>query len=134
MVEFRRAASPLREVVAVLLRREIPTIGDTAIAHLQDVYDHVLRISDLMETQRELLTGLLEASLAVASNRVNHVMKLTSSWGAIILGSTLVAGIYGMNFRHMPELHWMLGYPMALLMMLTLTAVLYRAFRKRGWL
>ncbi|MCC6338667.1 MAG: magnesium/cobalt transporter CorA [Acidimicrobiia bacterium] len=134
MVTFRRAAAPLREVIAQMLRREVEVVGDAALMHLQDVYDHVLRVADLVESQRDVLTGLLEAHLAVASNRMNQVMKLTSSWGAIILGSTLIAGVYGMNFRHMPELHWYLGYPMALGMMVLLTFVLYRMFRGRGWL
>ena len=69
---------------------------------------------DLIESQRELLTGLLEGHLAVQSNQMNRVMKATSSWGAILIASTLIAGIYGMNFRHMPELSWAFGYPFAL--------------------
>ena len=73
-----------------------------SVVLLQDVYDHSLRIADLIESQRDLLTGLLEAHLAVVSNRMNDVMKKTSSYGAILLVSTLIAGIYGMNFRYMP--------------------------------
>src|SRR5207245_5279604 len=84
--------APLREVLAALLRREAECIGEEAIAHLQDVYDHVLRATDWIETQRDLLTGLLEADLAVVSNRMNKVMKRMTSWGAILLGSTLIAG------------------------------------------
>ncbi|MCZ7528701.1 MAG: magnesium/cobalt transporter CorA [Acidimicrobiia bacterium] len=134
LIGFRRVVSPLREVVASLLRREAEQVTEPALVHLQDVYDHVLRVGDLLESQRDVLTGLLEAHLAVASNRMNRVMKATSSWGAIILGSTLIAGIYGMNFRHIPELHWFAGYPMALASMVLLTVVLYRMFRRRGWL
>jgi magnesium transporter len=134
LVRFRRSVSPLREVVAELLRREADCIGEAAIVRMQDVYDHVLRVSELVESQRELVTGLLEANLAVASNRMNQVMKRMTSWGAILLGSTLIAGIYGMNFKHMPELHWYLGYPLALGMMLVLTAVLYTYFRRRDWI
>lgn len=134
MVTFRRAAAPLREVIAQMLRREVEVVGDAALMHLQDVFDHVLRVADLVESQRDVLTGLLEAHLAVASNRMNEVMKLMSSWGAIVLGATLIAGIYGMNFRHMPELDWRFGYPLALGMMAVLTVVLYRMFRRRNWL
>lgn len=134
LVEFRRVIAPLREVVNELLRREAPGIGPVALAHLQDVFDHVLRVGELVESQRELLTGLLEANLAVSSNRMNEVMKRMTSWGAILLGSTLIAGIYGMNFRHMPELDWYLGYPMALTMMLALTVGLYTYFKRRDWL
>jgi magnesium transporter len=134
LVQFRRSTSPLREVVAELLRREADCIGEAAIIRMQDVYDHVLRVIDLVESQRELVTGLLEAHLAVTSNRMNQVMKRMTSWGAILLGSTLIAGIYGMNFEYMPELDWYLGYPMALGMMLVLTVVLYTYFRRRDWI
>jgi magnesium transporter len=101
---------------------------------MQDVYDHILRVSELIESQRELLTGLLEAHLAVVSNRMNRVMKVTSSWGAIILGATLIAGIYGMNFRYMPELHWRYGYFVALGAMAVLTISLVWWFRRKDWL
>jgi len=134
MVHFRRAVAPLREVLAQLLRREAECLGDESIVHMQDVYDHVLRVTDWIETQRDLLTGLLEADLAVVSNRLNQVMKRMTSWGAILLGSTLIAGIYGMNFKNMPELGWAFGYPLALGTMLGLTIFLYTWFKRRDWL
>ncbi len=134
MVHFRRAVAPLREVLAQLLRREADCLGDEAIVHMQDVYDHVLRVTDWIETQRDLLTGLLEADLAVVSNRLNQVMKRMTSWGAILLGSTLIAGIYGMNFKDIPELNWTFGYPLALGTMLALTIFLYTWFKRRDWL
>ena len=134
MVHFRRAVAPLREVLAQLLRREAECLGDEAIVHMQDVYDHVLRVTDWIETQRDLLTGLLEADLAVVSNRMNQVMKRMTSWGAILLGSTLIAGIYGMNFKNMPELGWAFGYPAAIGSMLVLTVTLYIWFKRRDWL
>ena len=134
MVHFRRAVAPLREVLAQLLRREAECLGDEAIVHMQDVYDHVLRVTDWIETQRDLLTGLLEADLAVVSNRMNQVMKRMTSWGAILLGSTLIAGIYGMNFKNIPELNWAFGYPLALGTMLALTIFLYTWFKRRDWL
>ncbi len=134
LVAFRRIAAPLREVVGSLLRREAESIGEQAIVHLQDVYDHVLRVLDLVESQRELLTGLLEGRLAVMSNRMNQVMKATSSWGAILIVATLIAGIYGMNFRHMPELAWRYGYGGALGLMVVVTLALYFVFKRRGWL
>lgn len=134
LVTFRRAAAPLREVMATFLRREIDWLGPDSIVLMQDVYDHSLRIADLIESQRDLLTGLLEAHLAVVSNRMNDVMKKTSSWGAILLVSTLIAGIYGMNFRYLPELGWHYGYFGALGVMAISTAILWIQFKKRGWL
>jgi magnesium transporter len=130
----RRAAAPLREVVNAIIRKEIEFIDDEAIVHFHDVYDRVLRVGDLVEGQRDLLTGLLEANLAVTSNQLNQVMKKMTSWGAILIVATLIAGIYGMNFRHMPELHWQYGYAMALGLMAVSTFVLWRLFKRKGWL
>jgi magnesium transporter len=134
LMEFRRAAAPLRDVVNAMIRREVAFVSDPAIVHFHDVYDRVLRVVDLVESQRDLLTGLLEADLAVISNRLNNVMKKMTSWGAILIVATLIAGIYGMNFRHMPELQWQYGYAIALGMMAATTFILYRVFKKRDWL
>ena len=134
LLEFRRRVVPLREVVGALLRREVEWVDQETLVHLQDVYDHVLRAMDLIDSQRELLGNAVDAQLAIMSNRMNGVMKLMTSWGAILLGATLVAGIYGMNFEHMPELEWRLGYPFALSIMLAITVVGYRSFKRRGWL
>jgi magnesium transporter len=134
LTTLRRAAAPLREVVNAIIRREIDFVDDGAIVHFHDVYDRVLRVGDLVEAQRDLLTGLLEANLAVTSNQLNQVMKKMTSWGAILIVATLIAGIYGMNFRHMPELHWQYGYGLALGMMAVSTFVLWRLFKRKGWL
>lgn len=134
LVTFRRLVAPLREAIAPLLRREVDFVGETALVHLRDVYDLVVRATDLADAQRDLLNGALEAHLSITSNRMNLVMKRATSWGAILVMATLVAGIYGMNFRHMPELDWRLGYPFALGVMAAVTAVLYRTFKRRDWL
>jgi magnesium transporter len=133
-VQYRRVSSPVRDVAAALSRREVPWFSDQATEHLNDVYDHVLRISDLVEAQRDVLAGLLDAHLSNVNNRMNDVMKKTSSWGAILLVPTLIAGIYGMNFRHLPELDWVAGYPAALGLMGAASGVLYWRFKKLGWL
>ena len=134
LTTVRRAAAPLREVVNAIIRREIDFVDDAAIVHFHDVYDRVLRVGDLIEAQRDLLTGLLEANLAVTSNQLNQVMKKMTSWGAILIVATLIAGIYGMNFRHMPELDWQYGYALALGLMAAITFVLWRYFKRKGWL
>ncbi|MGI8776818.1 MAG: magnesium transporter CorA family protein [Acidimicrobiales bacterium] len=128
------APSYLREVVAALMRREVSWIDDTTATQLQDVYDHVLRAVDLLDGQRELMGNAVDAHLAIISNRMNQVMKKMTSWGAIILGSTLVAGIYGMNFTNMPELRWHYGYHYALALMATITLLGYTFFTKKDWL
>ena len=134
LLMFRRAVAPLREVIGSLLRREIQWIDSETVVHLQDVYDHVLRATDLVDGQRELMGNAVDAHLAIISNRMNQVMKRMTSWGAILLGSTLIAGIYGMNFDHMPELGWQYGYVWALALMLALTGAGYWYFKRRDWL
>jgi magnesium transporter len=104
LVRFRRMISPLREVLDVMQRRTVGVVTPALEPYYRDVYDHVLRATDFVDSLRDILTSVLEASLAVISNRLNEVMKSLTSWAAIILVPTLIAGIYGMNFRHMPEL------------------------------
>jgi magnesium transporter len=134
LIKFRRRMAPLREVLDVMQRRIVPVVTESLEPYYRDVYDHVLRATDFADTLRDLLSSALEASLAVISNRLNEVMKNLTSWGAIILVPTLIAGIYGMNFRHMPELGWLMGYPFALVLMAASAGLLYRVFKRRGWL
>jgi magnesium transporter len=109
-------------------------VSEEALVHFQDLYDRLLRVMDLIESQRDLLTGLLEADLAVISNRLNEVMKKMTSWGAILIVATLVASIYGMNFKNIPLLDSDRGYAYALVIMVVLTVGLYWWFKKREWL
>jgi magnesium transporter len=134
LLRFRRAVVPLREVLNRMLRREVDWVDDATATHLQDVFDHVLRAIDLIDSQRELMGNAVDAHLAIISNRMNSVMKKMTSWGAILLGSTLVAGIYGMNFRHMPELQWRFGYVWALGVMAAVTLGLSWYFNRKNWL
>jgi magnesium transporter len=125
---------PLRDVVLSLLRGEVEWVGPDARVYLQDVFDHLLRIGDEIDNQRELIGNAVDAHLAIVSNQMNEIMKKTTSWGAILLGSALIAGIYGMNFDNMPELGWHYGYHGALAAMATLTVVLYVMFKRKRWL
>ena len=134
-VAFRRALGPLPEAIAPLVRKEeVEFIGPTAALHLRDVHDLAVRVTEEADAQRDLMNGALDAHLSLLSNRMNLVMKRATSWGAILVSTTVVTGIYGMNFRHMPELHWIVGYPMALAVMVTLTVTLYVTFKRRDWL
>ncbi|MEY2444703.1 MAG: magnesium transporter [Ilumatobacteraceae bacterium] len=134
LLELRRAVVPLREVLSAILRQEVKWIEGGALVTCRDTFDKLLRAVDLIDEQRELVGNAVDAHLAVISNQMNLVMKKLTAWGSIVFGATLIAGIYGLNFRHMPELAWRFGYPMALAMMLVLSAILYRVFRKRDWL
>ena len=133
VVKFRRLIVPLREALDRAL--ELPEFVTPSMApYYRDVLDHVIRASDFTDNIRDLLTSALEAQLSQISNRMNQVMKSLTSWGAIILVPTLIAGIYGMNFRGMPELHWAIGYPLALGLMVASAVGLYLVFRRKGWL
>ena len=133
VVRFRRVTAPMRETVDLLL--ETPQLATPSLVpYYRDVLDHVIRALELADNVRDVLTSARELQIAQASNRGNVVMKQLSAWAAIILIPTLIAGIYGMNFRHMPELDWAFGYPFALGLMGITAFLLFRGFRKRGWL
>ena len=133
VVEFRRAVAPLRQVID-LLDEQGDLVTPPLVPYYRDVLDHVIRSQEMIDNIRELLTGALDVRMAQASNRLNVVMKQLSAWAAIILIPTLIAGIYGMNFRHMPELDWRLGYPFALSVMAVAAFTLFRVFKRRDWL
>ncbi len=134
LAEFFRAVHPLLHAL-----EELPSTGQTQFSarmreQLRDVADHVKRVEDAIATQRELLTSILQANLAVISVQQNDVVKRISGWAAIITVPTLIASIYGMNFEHMPELHSQYGYPAALGAMLVVAFLLHRVLRRAGWL
>ncbi|HVF07174.1 MAG TPA: magnesium/cobalt transporter CorA [Actinomycetota bacterium] len=132
-VMLRRAAMPLRHGIDML--QEEPFLTTPALApYYRDVMDHLIRVVELADNVRELLTSLLEVRVAQGANRLNEVMKKLSAWAAIVLVPTLIAGVYGMNFRHMPELDWTLGYPLAIGMMVGSSTLLYVVFRRKDWL
>ena len=132
VLQFRRLVMPLREVLDLI--QEEPRVTSTLAAYYRDVADHVIRTLEFIDNVRELLTSALEAHLSQASTRLNVVMKQLTAWASIILVPTLIAGIYGMNFRHMPELNWLLGYPFALGLMAASATALFVVFKRRGWL
>ena len=134
LLKFRRGVAPLREVLDVLQRRTVDVVTERLEPYYRDVYDHVLRVTDFVDSLRDLQSSALEASLAVVSNRLNEVMKKLTSWAAIILVPTFIAGVYGMNFENMPELRWSFGYPAVLGIMAVSAFLLYRMFKRRGWL
>jgi len=132
-IEFARAVSPLIEPI------ERMTTGTTRVpeglvTYFRDVLDHLIRLSQRIESLRELLTGVLQANLAQVGVRQNEDMRKISAWVAILAVPTMLAGVYGMNFDHMPELRWELGYPAVIALMLVLCFALWRYFKRAGWL
>jgi magnesium transporter len=133
LLVLRRSLLPVRDALSLL-----GGPGGVATPKLEpyyrDVADHVVRALETAETLREMLTSTLEVHLTAVSNRLNLAMKKLTAWGAIILVPTLIAGVYGMNFTHMPELDWAWGYPFALFLMGSSASALYLVFRRKGWL
>ena len=133
LLEIRQVAGPTRDVVNVLLRHNAEA-GGQHFAYFQDLYDHAVRIVDMIDTFRDILSGALDAYLAIESNRMNAVMKTLTSASIILLIPTLIAGIYGMNFQNMPELNSRYGYFIVLGIMATTMAGLALYFRRKNWL
>ncbi|MBI4498106.1 MAG: magnesium/cobalt transporter CorA [Chloroflexi bacterium] len=134
LLGVRRVLAPEREVVNTLLRREVPILPPQVTVYLQDVYDHVVRVTDTVDTYRDLLSGTLDAYLSAVSNSLNQVMKTLTAVAAILMSVSLIAAIYGMNFRSMPELEQPWGYPFALGLMAVVGLGLALYFWRRGWL
>jgi magnesium transporter len=135
LLDLRRRVIPARDVVQELRRGRSDSFDDDEVdLALADVHDHLLRIVDQVDAERELLGNAFDAHLAMMSNQMNLVMKKLTAWGSILFGAGLIAGIYGMNFTHMPELDWKLGYPMALGSMVALSLILRSIFKRRDWL
>jgi magnesium transporter len=134
LARFRRVVAPVRELLTIVVRREHGVLDDTMDEHLRDLYDHVVTVHEEIEMSRELLASTLEGHLSLVSNRMNETVLKVSAWAAIIAVPTVIASIYGMNFRDMPELAWRGGYPAALGLMATAALALYVTFKRRGWL
>jgi magnesium transporter len=131
---LHKAVWPLREVIATLMRRESPLIQESTAPYLRDVYDHVVQVIDSVEIYREMLTELLETYLSSVSNRLNEIMKVLTIIATIFMPLTFLAGVYGMNFRHMPETEWRFGYPVALAGMAAIAAIMLVYFKRKKWL
>jgi len=141
VIEFHQSTAPLQEPLDRLVHGQVPGMHGELGEYFRDIQDHLLRVVDNVNGFRELLTSVLQANLTQVALRQNEVgmqqnadMRKISAWVAIVAVPTMIAGIYGMNFDHMPELGWTFGYPLALLVMGAACLVLYRAFRRNGWL
>jgi len=133
-LEFNKATGPLVEPVDRLARGHYDLIHPEVRAYFRDVNDHLMRVHDQLEGYRDLLTSVLEANLAQVTVRQNQDVRTISAIVAILAVPTMVAAIYGMNFEHMPELEWTFGYPFVIGVMVVVCVLLYRWFKRIGWL
>jgi magnesium transporter len=134
VLEFRRAVAPLAAPLDRLARATTDPAGHPLAEYFRDVHDHLLRITERVDSFNELLSDALNANVAQLTVQQNEDMRKITAWVAILAAITAIAGIYGMNFQFMPELNWRYGYPAVLTVMLTSSLVLYRGFRRNHWL
>ena len=134
VLEFSRATGPLIEPLDRLCRADLPQVDGSMSSYFRDVRDHLERVVEQIENERELLSSVLTANLSQVGVRQNADMRKISAWVAIVAVPTMIAGVYGMNFEHMPELRWTFGYPLVVAVMVAICTLLYRRFRRSGWL
>lgn len=132
IVHIRRAVTPQREVLNQLTRHDFPFVRPENLVYFRDVYDHLIRIAEELDSLRDILSSVLEIHLASTSNQLNATMKRLTAYGTIFVMITAIAGIYGMNFKFMPELEWRYGYFVVLGVMAAISLGLYFYFKKRG--
>jgi magnesium transporter len=133
LLDLRRVLGPMRDSANSLLRRDNDLIEEAALPYFQDLFDHLIRILDQVDLYRDLVASTLEANLAVTSNSLNAIMKRLTAFTVLLMVPTLIAGIYGMNFRYMPELGQQWGYPAVLVIMAVSIVVVGLFFRSKDW-
>lgn len=134
MLFLRKSVWPLREAINSLGRAESPLIHESSGIYFKDIYDHTIQVIDTIETFRDMLSGMLDIYLSSISNRMNEIMKVLTIIATIFMPLTFLSGVYGMNFKYMPELEWPWGYFMVLAIMITIAGSMLVYFRKKTWL
>ena len=134
IIHLRRTIGPQADVVSLLARGDYPQVTAANSIYFRNIYDSLIRINDIVGTSRDIITGAMEAYVSVVSNRLNEIMKTLTVIATIMMPLTLVASIYGMNFKHMPELEHQFGYPFVLLIMACITIGMLIFFKRRKWL
>lgn len=134
IIFLHKAVLPLRGMISTLERTDSPLVPDTTHIYIRDLYDHVIRLVDIVETFREIATSLLDIYHSGLSNKMNEIMKMLTLIATIFIPLTFIAGIYGMNFKYMPELEWRWGYPMIWLVIILIGIIMLIYFKKNKWL
>ncbi|MBC8420028.1 MAG: magnesium/cobalt transporter CorA [Desulfobacteraceae bacterium] len=134
LVYLRRSIWPLREAISSMQRSESPLIGESIGPYMGDVYDHTIQVIETIETLRDTVSGTLDIYLSSMSNKLNEVMKVLTMIATIFIPLTFIAGVYGMNFKHMPELEWKWSYPVLWIAMVLLGSLMLIGFRRKKWL
>jgi magnesium transporter len=133
LIFLRKSVWPLREAISALERSESDIVEDKTAIYLRDVYEHTIQVVDTIETFRDMVSGMLDVYLSSVSNRMNEVMKVLTIIATIFIPMTFLAGIYGMNFKNMPELEWKLGYPILWCIIIVVGLILVLYFKRKKW-
>lgn len=134
LIFLRHSIWPLRELIGSLERGESPLLSEQLAPYLRDLYDHTIQVLETVESLRDTLSGLLDIYLSSISNRMNEIMKVLTVISTLFIPLTFIVGVYGMNFRFMPELEWHWGYPVVWGVMITVAAFMLRYFHRKGWI
>lgn len=134
MIFLRRSVWPMREVINRLASGDSAFVREATLPYLRDVYDHTIHVVDTMETFRDIVSGMLDIYLSSVSNKLNEIMKVLTIIATIFIPLTFLSGWYGMNFKDMPELGWRWGYPMVIVIALTMATTMLVFFRRKKWI
>jgi magnesium transporter len=134
MLFLRKAVWPLREMIGALERGQLPLFRESTLLYVRDVYDHTTQVIETLEMYREMVSGLLDVYLSSLSNKMNEIIKMLTILSTLFMPLTFVVGLYGMNFRYMPELEWKWGYPAVLSLLGVMTCMMLWFFRRRRWI
>ena len=134
LINIRRSILPLRELLASILRSETELINEKTYVFFRDIYDHVIHITEAIESYRDILSGLLDIYISSVSNKMNEVMKVLTIFASIFIPLTFITGIYGMNFDYIPELQWKWAYAVLWVLFIGIALVLLIYFKKKKWL
>jgi magnesium transporter len=131
---IRKSVWPVREIMNVLIRDESPILDRSISPYLRDLYDHTVQVMDTVETYRDMVSSVMEVNISMLSNKTNEVMKLLTIISTIFIPLTFIVGLYGMNFKYMPEISWRYGYVMAWVVMIVIVGVMIVYFKRKKWM
>ncbi len=132
-MQLRHVVLPLLDAMGKLHGGRVPPLCMHAQEYFRDVFDHLMRINSALDTMRETIATAMQVNLSLVAIEEGEVNKRLAAWAAIFAVATAFVGIWGMNFKHMPELEWQFGYPAALMVILVVCSILYRRFKRAGW-
>lgn len=134
LIYIRKTLWPMRNVISNLSKNEFDLIDERTLYYFRDIYDHIIQMIEIIETYRDICSGMLDTYLSSISNKTNDIMKVLTIFSTIFIPLTFIAGVYGMNFRYLPELNWKYGYASFWIISIVLTGFMLRYFRKKNWL